>query len=210
MTNNQKELITFVLDADKYNTMHRILESVTNRCGITFNKEGLSSVTVDPANIGMGSLNIDKDAFVEYSLAEGQKTPLKIGFDLDKLREIGLLEKYNSGNIRFKIFEHNGDDKHNVNKTKIMCTVHHDIFNDTFELPQITLLRMAEKLMSTHTDCIFTIDKQTLAKVSARSLDTDINIIFRHKKSPLFLYEYRHKEPKETNFRINYYILVGS
>ena len=165
----QKELITFEMDAEKYKIMHRIIDSVTDKCGITFTKDGLSTITVDPANVAMGSLNIEKSAFVEYNLMEGQKRPLKIGFDLDKLKEIGLLEDYNSGNVRFAIFECKGKNK--SGETKTMCNVHHDIFNDMIEMPPINEVKVPKKMPTFRNTCSFEIDKQTLTKVISRMVD---------------------------------------
>ena len=148
----QKELITFEMDAEKYKIMHRIIDSVTDKCGITFTKDGLSSITIDNASIAMGSLNMKKSSFVEYNL-HGQK-PLTIGFDVDKLKEIGLLEDYNKGNIRFTIFECKG----------IMCKVHHDIFNDTVELPPMDTVRMPTKMCTVEDTISFTMGKQELSR----------------------------------------------
>lgn len=175
MTDKKEELITFEMDAEKYKIMHRILDSVTEKCGFVFSKEGLSVITVDPANVGMGSLNIGKNAFVEYNLMEGQEAPLKIGFDLDKLKEIGLLEDYNNGNVRFTIFKYKGKNK--FDETKTMCNVHHDIFNNTIELPLISEVRVPKKLPSFKKTCSFVIDKQTLAKVAKRMVEGDSGII---------------------------------
>lgn len=182
MIDEQSELITFEMDAETYKIMHRILDSVTDKCGVVFSEEGLSSITVDPANVGMGSLNIGKNAFVEYNLMEGQENPLEIGFDLGKLKELGLLEDYNNGNVRFTIFKYKGKNK--FDETKTMCNVHHDIFNNTIELPPISEMRvpkgetrMPTEMPSFKKTCSFVIDKQTLAKVATRMVEGDSGII---------------------------------
>ena len=151
MTDKLKELITFEIRADKYKIMHNIINSVTDKCGITFTKDGLSTITIDGANIAMGSLNMKKSSFVEYDL-HGQE-PLTIGFDVDKLKEIGLLEEYNKGNIRFTIFEEN------------MCKIHHDIFNDTINLPPLDTVRIPTKICIVEDATPFTIGKQKLSRI---------------------------------------------
>ena len=168
MTDEQKKLITFELRADIYKLMHTIVSSVTESCGFVFSEEGLSIITADPTNVAMGSVNIDKNSFVEYEMEEGKTKPLKIGFDMDKLKEMGLLEDYNKENVRFTIFE--CKDEHNSNETKTMCNVHHDIFNDTITLPPINTVRMPKKMPTIKHTCFFTTDKQTLSKVTGHKI----------------------------------------
>ena len=175
MINKQKKLITFEMRADLYKKIHRIIESVTERCGFIFSEDGLSIITVDPANIAMGSVTIKKNSFVEYDLTKGQPNPLKIGFDLDKLEEIGLLEDCSENNIRFTIFECKGEGK--FNGTKTMCNVHYDIFNNTLELPSINEVTVPEKIRSYKNTCSFTIDKQTFGKVSSNKRGGDVQIV---------------------------------
>ena len=150
MTDKPKKLITFEIRADKYKIMHNIINSVTDKCGIIFTKDGLSTLTTDNANIAMGSLNMKKSSFVEYDL-HGQE-PLTIGFDVDKLKEIGLLEDYNKGNIRFTIFE-------------TTCTIQHDIFNDTINLSPLDIVRMPTKIYKIEGAVSFTIGKEKLSRI---------------------------------------------
>lgn len=169
MTDKPKKLITFEIRADKYKTMHKIINSVTDKCGITFTKDGLSTITIDGANIAMGSLNMKKSSFVEYDL-HGQE-PLTIGFDVVELKEIGLLGDYNKGNIRFTIFEEN------------MCKVHHDIFNDSINLPPLDTVRMPTKMYTIEDTTQFTIEKQKLSRIinHRKRHDSSIHVICNNK-----------------------------
>ena len=182
MTNNQKEIITFEIRADIYKDMHGIIDSVTDRCGITFNKNGLSILTVDNANIAIGSLEIKKNSLVEYNFTQGQN-PITMGFDMDKLKAIGLLEDYNRGNVRFTIFECKSNGKNSGTKT--MCKVHHDIFNDTFELLPIGSVRTPKKMQTFKDTCSFTLDKHTLSKAIEHGANYDVGISIICNKSSM-------------------------
>lgn len=149
-------MIEFEIKPEYYKQIHNAISAVYDECLLNFTENQLKTVLVDPTNILMGSIEVDKLVFESYNVDESKT----VGYTLNCFGDSNELNMFLDSETNHTFSFYQEDDK-----SKIKLT--HDIFIDKITLPESSHLRRQPRMLDFF-PCIFDLPASMLKKIIKR------------------------------------------
>lgn len=150
-------MIKFEIKPEYYKQIHNAINAVYDECLLNFTENKLKTILIDPSNVLMGSIEIDKTVFESYEVDE--KTT--VGYMLNNLGGFNEFEMFINSKTNHKFnFYQDGD------KSKVDIT--HDIFLEKITLPDVKNLRRQLKMANLDLPCAFDMPVSMFKKIVKR------------------------------------------
>lgn len=149
-------MIEFEIKQNYYKEIHNAITAVDNKCLLNFSKDGLKITLVDPANVLMGSIEIDKSVFESFIGVDET-----IGYQLDFFGDKDELDMFleSPTNHKFNFYNEGG-----LSRLKLT----HDIFIDEITLPGWGNFRRQPRILAINSSCFFDLPVSILKKIIKR------------------------------------------
>ena len=150
-------MIEFEINPKYYKEIHNAIAAVYDECLLNFTENQLKTILVDPSNVLMGSIEVDKSVFKSYNVDE-IKT---VGYTLNCFGDSDELNMFLDSETNHKFsFHHEGD----KSKMKLI----HDIFIDEITLPEGGWLRRQPRIPDLDLPYTFDLPVSILKKIIKR------------------------------------------
>lgn len=150
-------MIEFKIKPEYYKQIHFAISAVYDECLLNFTENQLKTILIDPTNVLMGSIEVDKSVFESYNVNEIST----IGYSLNKFGDSNELEMFldSETNHQFSFYQ-----KSDKSKMKLI----HDIFIDKITLPESGWLKRQPKMPNLDLPCTFDLPVSMLKKIIKR------------------------------------------